>query len=1022
MEKDAKKEKEKPLQRSVFYWADFHDPPQSSSKTHSTITAEEVAVNHGVTRQQFCEYLDGEIESTESCFSLPFTLVLVISYAMLAIAHDEAPSVNSVEDSIAVDIFENANFAFSSEWIGHKGIDDVNSHADFWSWMTRGFAPLIFQQTYFVAENRNLTAPDVMSLTEEFVRSDRGFLLMHNRIVLGVRMRQERYGDDAEDPAILCAQDVGGQGAGLQNVYGKDCVGGGGYDYRMDPEEFQARITTNPQREEWLYVHDDYPLLIEKIDQMEKDLWLDDNTRKVEISLPVYNAEYGIHCLFYCNFFFSRGGHIWKDIIALNSFDFWFKNWYNFVYDGAWFACLSWIIVTEGREILHVVKENGLKGIKNNYASFWNMVDWISVVTGLALIAMGYYNMTLTAIMNTKLEELGLLSEELYQAEYREKGKEYIEALETEVHYYYYMKMLLSCYPMVIVMRLFKAFGAQPRLALVTNTLKTAQTDLLHFLLIVLTIFFSYMIAATTLFGREVKSFTTPFRSTITCFRAMMGDFDFPEMVDGVGRTDSFVWFFPFVLLIMLLLLNMLMAIIMDAYAEVVAQLGDADTLVGQARKIMARMKAKRAGELVDLTVVQTGLARQHKQQELDKAAEKADGLTDNISTIAEEAELELIFVDDLKQIFPEMKAHQAKDLIVQAVKQYYEKNKTSADLDEVTQLLHHVNHRTKKFKQTQNARLSAEGQARNHPEETLRLLQEVWTEIDDAREDLREWMPEDQPENARPEEDLRKWMPDEPLPKAFVNPPAGPTRGPDPPKELAPLVLSYGDGRTPGSRSVLPELLPMYAVGRQHVPDIVEGGQAEVLGDERLVMEACRRAGIDTQSDELRRAAIGRVVNVIDRDDRDGTCRVQVPGVGFVWLAVAAFAARPRDPHIGSQGDAPDSAATAERAEELNRELEVGNQTVAEAMEAVKELQERLQKTRDDKVKRVQRFHELRQKAVALSKENHAQKQRLAQDQAKLRKTTVERDKLFDQAKAFAEENQEFEAKAQERNGNRRR
>ena len=44
-------------------------------------------------------------------------------------------------------------------------------------------------------------------------------------------------------------------------------------------------------------------------------------------------------------------------------------------------------------------------------------------------------------------------------------------------------RMLLAAYPGVIVLRLFKAFNAQPRLALVTRTLQAAGTDLYHFML-----------------------------------------------------------------------------------------------------------------------------------------------------------------------------------------------------------------------------------------------------------------------------------------------------------------------------------------------------------------------------------------------------------------------------------------------------------------------------------------------------------------------------------------------------------
>ncbi len=90
--------------------------------------------------------------------------------------------------------------------------------------------------------------------------------------------------------------------------------------------------------------------------------------------------------------------------------------------------------------------------------------------------------------------------------------------------------------------------------------------------------------------------------------------------------------------------------------------------------------------------------------------------------------------------------------------------------------------------------------------------------------------------------------------------------------------------------------MLPMFASGRRNLPQITVGGNAELLADEHYVIDACRKAGIDSQNDDLRRAAVGRVVKVLERDDWDGTVRCQVPGVGLVWFAMGCFAARGKD------------------------------------------------------------------------------------------------------------------------------
>eukprot|EP00930_Biecheleria_cincta_P066020 TRINITY_DN51981_c0_g1_i1.p1 TRINITY_DN51981_c0_g1~~TRINITY_DN51981_c0_g1_i1.p1 ORF type:complete len:383 (+),score=51.19 TRINITY_DN51981_c0_g1_i1:165-1151(+) len=69
-------------------------------------------------------------------------------------------------------------------------------------------------------------------------------------------------------------------------------------------------------------------------------------------------------------------------------------------------------------------------------------------------------------------------------------------------------------------------------------------------------------------FGTEQPAFANPTRATISLFRALMGDFDFEEM-ERNGRYEAALYFASFMLVSVLLMLNMLIAVIMDAYNEV---------------------------------------------------------------------------------------------------------------------------------------------------------------------------------------------------------------------------------------------------------------------------------------------------------------------------------------------------------------------------------------------------------------------------------------------------------------------
>merc|ERR1719382_1128359 len=121
---------------------------------------------------------------------------------------------------------------------------------------------------------------------------------------------------------------------------------------------------------------------------------------------------------------------------------------------------------------------------------------------------------------------------------------------------------------MVVMLRLFKSFDAQPRLAVVTKTLVEASQDMMHFGIVFFSVYFCMSVNSVLLFGQDVEAFATLDRALYTCFRMWFGDWDYDAMkYVGLVNAGMFIW--VFVLIIVVLLLNMLLAILMDAYAEV---------------------------------------------------------------------------------------------------------------------------------------------------------------------------------------------------------------------------------------------------------------------------------------------------------------------------------------------------------------------------------------------------------------------------------------------------------------------
>jgi len=160
--------------------------------------------------------------------------------------------------------------------------------------------------------------------------------------------------------------------------------------------------------------------------------------------------------------------------------------------------------------------------------------------------------------------------------------------------------------------RLFKSFHAQPRLAIVTKTLERATEDLIHFGIVFFCVFFCLVVNSILFFGQDIEGFTTLPRAVNSCFRAMFGDWDFGMMAE-IGLLKAQIWFWSFMLIMVLILLNMLLAVIMDAYTEEKARARTAMSLKDQSFDILRRYRQFKRGERVRLNDIWAVFEEEYK-------------------------------------------------------------------------------------------------------------------------------------------------------------------------------------------------------------------------------------------------------------------------------------------------------------------------------------------------------------------------------------------------------------------------
>lgn len=596
----------------------------------------------------YLKYIRKELDDEIACMELPFTVLLLFSFSMFAILSLNQGSVYSVEQAIHEDIAENSNFAFSG-YMGEKNYDDAHSYADFWSWIRLGFLPLVVQSSWAYSESRAADVSNVFDLSASPAVEPSsswafgsygsnalpltGDHLHYNRIIGGLRFRQQV----SEMSTGLCRYPTGAGPSDevWQRWYGKPCMPS------FDPISFEpdADVSENfarPQREEWMLFSGMGGLgrmIAQAVDmedgcaQMEAknrtclckwcqtqdppSPWITDQTQRLEVGMASYNAEYGLLTMTGVNYFFTRGGRMRKRI-QMSSM------WINFsmefdvalvFFEMIWIFMLLYIVLNEGMEIISVLRHAETKwyiALQTDYLGFWNIVDWISILVACVVAAAYGYLWWMTWYMH---EELGLLLDfaggslapaDAGRADYSEKVMQFYNFFENTIQAERFYRLSLCIYPMMMMLRLFKSFAAQPRLAVVTETLQEASQDMLHFGIVLFSVLLTLCLDAVLLFGRDIEDFGNFGRALHSCFRLMFGDWDWKPM-EKVNRFAANVWFIFTVVFVVIILLNMLLAIIMDNYMNVKKRSASSQSLGSQMAAMWRRRQMTKNKERVKL-------------------------------------------------------------------------------------------------------------------------------------------------------------------------------------------------------------------------------------------------------------------------------------------------------------------------------------------------------------------------------------------------------------------------------------
>jgi len=635
-----------PGQHKEYYWVTVEP-----GRENQAMTPEDVVNNHGVPEHVVLTKIAEERSEEEAVKSLPFALLLVILYALMNLSHDSQGPIRSVEEAIEFDIKENANFAFSTgengnEYMGHKTYQDVNSYGDFWSWMNKGISALYFQTDYPISEGSSL---DMGPLTD----TEKSFYLWHNKKIGPMRLRKEAL------PYADCLnEDMG-------NAFDLTCYEVGDLDLSLDPVDFDvAQLRFPEDRSETVWVeHGNHSL---QLRELETNRWVNNQTYRVMVSFLAYNGPKDIFVQTNVHFLFARSGRIWKALTHRSFVLEPYSTWEAYLWDILFFSHITLIFVTEMAEVFKELwhAKGDCMAFLREYISFWNVIDWLSIIMAYTQLGVWFtrygYVKTLETHVRDFPTELATCTEDackhfLYDRLY--------DDVRIAGQWMREQNLLGAFYPVMIVLRLFKAFQSQPRLALVSKTLYNSSGDLAHFGIVFLSAFFSFVLVFMAIFGREMTDFAQFDRAVMTLVRAFLGDFDYDTM-DQMNRASAFFFILIFEVTMFLIMLNMLVAIVMDVYADTKGHLTKGETLWDECYEIAERFYMNKMGKRMPFNELVTKYLKA-----------RGDGAWKSKKVIS---------VQEFTELVPGLGEAQAKDILIGACQDWGEAHNVPVQMRDV--------------------------------------------------------------------------------------------------------------------------------------------------------------------------------------------------------------------------------------------------------------------------------------------------------------------------------------------------
>lgn len=315
---------------------------------------------------------------------------------------------------------------------------------------------------------------------------------------------------------------------------------------------------------------------------MSEGLYLDQKTRGLTAELITYNAPLRVFGYFRIRFFFSDGGSIqvsyrlYTVTVEMYATS---EDTVRFVLEIILNICIAVLCLIQLFAMVQAHKEKG--HFMKYFLSGWAWVDTISnalLVTCCILWWIYVADYANQYDISLRFDVYASLTPDANYLALNANGQNLeaawdafssMDDLINILNWYYALNGINI---LLLIARVLKLMDFQPRLGIVTRSLWLAGPDLIHFAIVAGMVFIGYAMMAHLIFGNAIEEFSTFGDSINTCFEILLGNIDVNQELRELGGLQSVagaLFFWSYELLVFMVLLNFLLAIIVDAFSEI---------------------------------------------------------------------------------------------------------------------------------------------------------------------------------------------------------------------------------------------------------------------------------------------------------------------------------------------------------------------------------------------------------------------------------------------------------------------